>query len=111
MTNTNDTTATTTTDRDHRVRPARRFGKAVAGIALGAAIGWFAGSASADPSPPAAVEPAAPASAEAPVRADTHGRSPDAIARAAEAERLDRLELCTSSPRSADGIERCVLAG
>lgn len=89
--------------------PVRRVAKPLAGLVVGVAIGWFAGSAAADSSPAVTDVPVAPAAVvEAPVTPEGHSVSPDAAARWAEAERQERLELCTSTGSSADALERCM---
>ena len=84
-------------------------------FALGGIVGSVAGFTAAGGDSSNAVVPASapsapssPASTSAIVH-DARVGSADATARRVEAERQQRIEACTSSPRSADSLERCIL--
>jgi len=95
------------TPRQRRVRRIAVLGA----FAFGGLVGTVAGFSAAGGDSSNAVVPASAPSAPASISAIVHDdrfRSPDATARG-EAERQRRIDVCTSSPRSADSFERCIL--
>jgi hypothetical protein len=99
---TNHTDPTVASEAGPVPSPIRRVAKPLAGLVVGLALGWFAGSVTADPSPAATdVSPAPPAVVEVPLSPNLNGLSPDAYDRWVQAQRAERIE---NGANGSDGV-------